>query len=59
MDKEHIKGEAIDTRGDIKETVGKMTGNKKLEADGKKDQVEGKARKVAGDVKDAVKHAAE
>lgn len=48
MDKEHAKGAAKKAEGSVKETAGKMTDNKKLEA-------EGEARKTAGDVKDAVK----
>lgn len=55
MDKEHLKGEAKKAEGQIKETAGKLTGNRKLEAEGKLDKVEGEVRKAAGDVKDAFK----
>ncbi len=55
MDKEHIKGAAKQARGNVKEAVGKATGDKKLEVDGKLDKVEGAARKAAGDIKDASK----
>lgn len=55
MDKEHIKGAAKTAEGKIKEAAGKLTGNEKLEAEGKLDQVEGKVRDKAGDVKDAFK----
>ena len=56
MDKEHIKGAAKTVEGTVKETAGKMTGDKSLEAKGKADKVEGKVRDTAGDVKDAFKN---
>jgi uncharacterized protein YjbJ (UPF0337 family) len=34
-----------------------MTGDKKLQAEGKIDKAKGEAHKVAGDVKDAARHA--
>jgi uncharacterized protein YjbJ (UPF0337 family) len=55
MDKEHLKGEAKKAEGHIKDGVGKLTGNEKLQAEGKMDKVEGEIRKTAGDVKDAFK----
>lgn len=55
MDKEHLKGEAKKAVGQTKETAGKLTGNRKLEAEGKLDKVEGEVRKATGDVKDAFK----
>ncbi|MFN3911564.1 CsbD family protein [Hyphomonas sp.] len=55
MDKEHIKGAAKKVEGQVKETAGKVSGNKKLETEGKLDKAEGQTRKVAGDVKDAFK----
>jgi uncharacterized protein YjbJ (UPF0337 family) len=57
MDKEHVKGAADKVKGAIKEAAGKLTGDKKLEAEGKLDKIKGEAREVIGDVKDAVKHA--
>jgi uncharacterized protein YjbJ (UPF0337 family) len=48
MEKEHIKGT-------VKETDGKMTGDKSLEMKGKADTAEGIIRKAVGDVKDAFK----
>ncbi|HBH88490.1 CsbD family protein [Ponticaulis sp.] len=57
MDKEHLKGAAKEAEGKVKEAAGKATDDKKLEAEGEVDQAEGKARKVGGDVKDAVKDA--
>jgi uncharacterized protein YjbJ (UPF0337 family) len=59
MDREHIKGTAKKVEGSIKETVGKVTGNKEKEAEGKLDKAEGAAHKIAGDIKDAVRHGTE
>ncbi len=55
MDKEHLKGEAKKAEGHIKEGAGKLTGNRKLEAEGKLKQAEGEIRKKVGDVKDTVR----
>ncbi len=55
MDKEHIKGAADKISGATKEAAGKLTGNEKLEAEGKLDKAKGEAREVVGDVKDALK----
>jgi uncharacterized protein YjbJ (UPF0337 family) len=56
MDREHIKGAAEKAKGAIKDTAGKVTGNKKLQTEGKLDKAKGAAHTVAGDVKDTVKH---
>jgi uncharacterized protein YjbJ (UPF0337 family) len=58
MDKEHIKGAADKAKGAIKDTAGKVTGDKELQAEGKMDKAKGAAHSAAGDVKDAVKKAA-
>ena len=58
MDKEHVKGAADKAKGAVKDAVGKMTGDKDLQAEGKMDKAKGEAHKVAGDMKDAVKKAA-
>ena len=57
MDREHVKGTADKVKGSIKDTVGRVTGDKKLESEGKLDKAKGSAHNVAGDVKDAVKDA--
>ncbi len=41
-------------KGDLKEGVGKATGNKDMETEGKADQAEGEVQKTWGDVKDSV-----
>jgi uncharacterized protein YjbJ (UPF0337 family) len=55
MDREHVKGAIDKAKGAIKDTAGKVTGDKKLETEGKFDKAKGSAHNVAGDVKDAVK----
>jgi len=57
MDREHVKGTADKAKGAIKDTAGKLTGDKKLESEGKVDKAKGSAHNIAGDLKDAVKEA--
>ena len=57
MDKQHVKGAYDKTKGAVKETIGKMTGDKKRQAEGKIDKAKGSAHQVAGDVKDAARKA--
>ncbi len=57
MNKQHIKGSMKETEGDLKKAAGKLTGDKRLEAEGHLDKAEGKARKGAGDVQDAARKA--
>lgn len=55
MDKEHVKGAEEKSGGKIKEAVGHIIGNKKLENEGKVDQVKGAVHNAVGDAKDALK----
>jgi uncharacterized protein YjbJ (UPF0337 family) len=48
-----IGGTAKEVQGAAKETVGKVTGDTKLEWSGKADKVEGAAQNAVGDVKNA------
>jgi len=57
VDREHVKGAADKAKGAIKDTAGKVTGDKKLQSEGKFDKAKGSAHNVAGGVKDAVKDA--
>ena len=57
MDKDRIKGVAQKIKGNIEEVVGKMTGNRKLETDGKIDNAAGNVRKAVGEAKDVVRDA--
>ena len=47
MDKERIKGSGQKTKGKVKEVAGKLTGDAKLESEGKADKVAGKVRNVS------------
>ena len=52
--------EKIDqAKGAVKETVGKLTGDKKIEKEGAAEQVAAKVKEVAEDAKDAVEGAIE
>jgi len=55
MDKERIKGMADQAKGSVKETAGKVAGDKKLETEGQMDRVEGKVRNAVGGMKDEMK----
>ncbi len=57
MHKDEIKGAAKEVRGDVKDAVGKATGDEKLRADGAADKVEGAVQKAAGKVKEAARDA--
>jgi uncharacterized protein YjbJ (UPF0337 family) len=57
MDKERVKGAAQNLRGKAKEAAGKVTGDEKLKAEGRGDQVAGKIRNVVGGVRDAFRQA--
>jgi uncharacterized protein YjbJ (UPF0337 family) len=58
MDREHVKGAADKAKGAIKDAAGKVTDDKKLQAEGKIDKAKGAAHNVAGNVKDAARDAA-
>ncbi|MFZ0607535.1 MAG: CsbD family protein [Xanthobacteraceae bacterium] len=57
MDREHIKGAADKAKGAIKDTAGKLTGDKEMQAEGKIDKAKGSAHNAAGNIKDAVRDA--
>jgi uncharacterized protein YjbJ (UPF0337 family) len=55
MDKDRIKGSAEQAKGAVKETVGKVTGDSKLEAEGKGDKAAGKVQNAIGGLKDTLR----
>jgi uncharacterized protein YjbJ (UPF0337 family) len=55
MDKDRIKGSTEQAKGAVKETAGKIFGDKKLETDGKTDKAAGKVQNAIGGLKDAVR----
>ncbi len=59
MDKNRVEGSFEEAKGKVKETVGKATGDRKLEGEGKGDQIAGKAQNAYGQAKDAAKDATE
>jgi uncharacterized protein YjbJ (UPF0337 family) len=54
-----IKGLANEAVGNVKQGIGNMTGNEKLQAEGKAQELKGEAQKTTGDVKDGIKNAAD
>ena len=48
------KAEAV--KGGVKKTVGRVTGNRRLQAEGHGDQVKGDVKQAGAKVKDAFKH---
>jgi uncharacterized protein YjbJ (UPF0337 family) len=55
MDREHIKGAADKVKGAIKETAGKITGDRELQSEGKFDKARGDAHNALGNIKDAAR----
>jgi uncharacterized protein YjbJ (UPF0337 family) len=55
MTDQHTKGATNKAKGQIEEGVGKLTGDRSLEAKGKAKQVLGSAQQGLGDVQDAVR----
>ena len=55
MDKDRIKGAAQQAKGAIKEKLGKVTGDSKLQAEGKGDKAAGKIRNAIGGLKDKLR----
>ena len=57
VNKDQVKGVGKQGPGPLKEAGGKVTGNRRLEAEGKAENVAGKIQKGFGDVKEKVKKA--
>lgn len=55
MDKDRIAGAAKEAKGSVKEAVGKILGDAKLQTEGKADKVAGKMQNTYGSAKDALK----
>ena len=54
MNDDRVEGSMKKMKGDVKEGVGKLTGDSKLEAEGKADKVGGKIQNAVGGLKDAL-----
>ena len=56
-DQDRIDGSLKNIGGKVKEAAGNVTGDEKLKAEGKADQVAGKVQNAVGGVKDSVRDA--
>ena len=54
-DHDRIEGAAKNLGGNIKEAAGKLTGDEKLKAEGRAEQVEGKIQNAVGGLKDTMR----
>lgn len=55
MDKDRIEGAVEKVKGTAKELAGKVTGDTKLEAEGKAQKAAGTVQNTVGGVKDTIK----
>lgn len=55
MDKDRIEGAVEKAKGSAKEIAGKITGDAKLEAEGKAQKTGGTVQNAVGGVKDAIR----
>jgi uncharacterized protein YjbJ (UPF0337 family) len=55
MDNDRIKGSADQAKGAVKDAAGKITGDTKLQAEGKADKVKGKIESAVGGAKDSMR----
>ncbi|WP_082527173.1 CsbD family protein [Kitasatospora sp. MBT63] len=51
-----IAHKAEEVKGGAKKTVGRATGNRSLEAEGRSEQMKGDAKQAGAKAKDALKH---
>jgi uncharacterized protein YjbJ (UPF0337 family) len=56
MNKDRIAGAVKELKGSVKATIGRATGDAKLEADGNTEKVEGKVQSAVGGLKDALRN---
>jgi uncharacterized protein YjbJ (UPF0337 family) len=59
VDENRVKGAWDKAKGAVKEGVGKITGDEKLQADGKVDKAKGKVESAIGGTRDAIRDAAD
>ena len=57
VDENRVEGAFDKLKGNVKEGLGKLTGDEKLQAEGKADQVAGAAKSTVGGAKDAARDA--
>jgi len=60
VDKDRVQGTGKQAKGAVKDAAGKVTGNRKLQAEGKADKAAGKVQgevgKAKDDIRDATRH---
>ena len=57
MDKDRVEGSFEQAKGKVKEVAGKVSGDSKLETEGKAQQVASKVQNAVGGIKDTVRDA--
>jgi uncharacterized protein YjbJ (UPF0337 family) len=57
MDKDRVEGSLHQAKGKVKEVAGKVTGDAKLEGEGKAEKTAGKVQNAVGGIKDTIKDA--
>jgi uncharacterized protein YjbJ (UPF0337 family) len=57
MDKDRVEGAGHQAKGAIKEAAGKVTGDGKMQAEGKTEKAAGKVQNAIGGAKDSVREA--
>ena len=57
MDKDRVNGAGNKAKGAVKDAVGKMTGDAKLQAEGKADKAKGTVQNAVGGAKDSIREA--
>ena len=57
MDKDRIAGSAKELKGTVKQAIGKVVGDVKLESEGNAEKAEGKVQNAIGGMKDTVRDA--
>jgi uncharacterized protein YjbJ (UPF0337 family) len=55
MDKDRIVGAARQVKGAVKETIGRVTGDAKIQAEGAPEKAVGKVQNMVGGAKDTVR----
>ena len=55
MDSDRIKGMGDQAKGSRKDAAGKITGDSKLQAEGKMDKAKGKVENAVGGMKDSLR----
>jgi uncharacterized protein YjbJ (UPF0337 family) len=59
MDRDKVKGKMEDIKGRVKRQAGEWTGDQRLQDEGARDQIKGKAQNAWGNVKEGARDIAE